>query len=167
MIQFLVSALPIALAWGAITGRVTLDSLLLGYIIGVASLALLYKMGIRFGKLRSLDQPLAILIYTGTIIWNAFTSSMKVVKLVLSPKIELKTGIVALNSGDLSESQLLTGLSAHGINMTPGQMVIDIADGGVLYIHCLDLEASKPVIEPEQAQRLRLLRRIIGEREND
>lgn len=164
MIQYLLSALPIAIVWIAITGRVSLDSFALGYFLGLVTLAALRLLGIRFGKVRSADQLLAVLIYGGTILLNGFKSSLKVVKLVLSPKIKLETGIVALNTGDLSESQLLTALSAHGINTTPGQLVIDIADGGVLYIHCLDLEASRAVVEPEQARRIHLLRRILGER---
>lgn len=167
MVQFLLSALPIALIWSAITGRVTLDSLALGYLLGLVTLTTLHVLGIRYGRLRSWDQPVAIVLYVAGILVSAFQSSVKVAKLVLSPKIKLATGIVALNTGDLSESQVLTALSAHGINTTPGELVIDIADGGVLYVHCLDMEASRPVIEHEQEQRLRLLRRILGERSHD
>lgn len=167
MIQFLISALPIALIWSAITGRVTLDSLALGYLLGLVTLTTLHVLGIRYGRLRSWDQPLAVVIYVAGILVSALQSSVKVARVVLSPKIKLATGIVALNTGDLSEGQVLTALSAHGINTTPGELVIDIADGGVLYIHCLDLEASSPVIEHEQAQRLRLLQRILGERSHD
>jgi multisubunit Na+/H+ antiporter MnhE subunit len=163
MIQFLLSALPIAVIWVAITGRVTLDSLGLGYVLGLFALFVLRLMGIYFDKPLKLDQPVAILTYIVGVLWSGLRSSLKVVKLVLSPTIKLETGIVALHTGDLSESQLLTALSAHGINTTPGELVIDIADGGVLYIHCLDLEASRPVIEQEQAHRLHLLRRILGE----
>lgn len=165
MIAFLLSALPIAVVWVLITGRVTLDSLALGYVIGLFALFVLRQLGIRFDKALTLDQPLALLAYTGGILWNGFRSSLKVVKLVLSPKIKLETGIVALQTGDLSESQLLTALSAHSINTTPGELVIDIADGGVLYIHCIDLEASRKVIEQEQVHRLHLLKRILGERD--
>jgi multisubunit Na+/H+ antiporter MnhE subunit len=89
-----------------------------------------------------------------------------VVKLVLSPKIELKTGIIALQTGDKSADQKLAALSAHGLNMSPGQLVIDFEDGGTLYVHCLDLEASRPTLEAEQARRLHLLHRIIGVNES-
>lgn len=167
MIQFLLSALPIAVIWVAITGRVTLDSLGLGYGIGLFTLLALRQLGIKFDKRLTPGQPLALLSYTWGILWNGFRSSLKVVKLVLSPKIELATGVIALQTGDLSERQLLTALSAHSINTTPGEMVIDIADGGVLYVHCLDLEASRPVVEEEQVRRLKLLRRILGEYDRD
>ncbi|MFN8447388.1 MAG: hypothetical protein U0521_02005 [Anaerolineae bacterium] len=46
----------------------------------------------------------------------------------------------------MSESQVLTALSAPGINTTPGELVIDIADGGVLYVPALTWSVP-PVIE--------------------
>jgi multisubunit Na+/H+ antiporter MnhE subunit len=164
MIQFLLSALPIAVVWVLITGRVSLDSLALGYGIGLFALFALRLLGIRFDKPLTLDQPVALAQYAWGILWSGFRSSLKVVKLVLSPQIKLETGVIALQTGDLSEDQLLTALSAHAINTTPGELVIDIADGGVLYVHCIELEASRKVIEQEQVHRLKLLKRILGER---
>lgn len=166
MIQFFLSALPVSVVWVAITGRVTLDSLALGYVLGLLALFALRLMGIRFDTPLTPDQPVALVQYAWGILWNGFRSSLKVVKLVLSPQIKLATGVVALQTGDLSEDQLLTALSAHAINTTPGEMVIDIADGGVLYVHCLDFEASRKVIDQEQVARLTLLRRILGERKS-
>jgi multicomponent Na+:H+ antiporter subunit E len=167
MMQLLLLALPIAGVWVTITGRVTLDSFALGWLLGVLTLLMLRRIGVRFDNELSLAQPVAILLYTGEILWNGLLSSFKVVKLVLSPRINLATGVIALQTGDLSETQLLTALSAHSINTTPGELVIDIADGGVLYVHCLELEASRKVIEQEQARRLALLRRILRERDHE
>lgn len=164
MIQFLLSAVPVAIVWVAITGKTSLDSLGLGYVIGLFVIWLMARMDIRFTGVKSFDRIVALATYVATILWTSLVSSLHVARLVLRPKIELKTGVVRLNTGDLSESQLLTALSAHGINMTPGEMVIEIADGGDLYIHCIDLEESRPVIEDQQAKRLKLLRRIVGEK---
>lgn len=164
MIQFLLSAIPIAIVWVAVTGKTSLDSFGLGYVIGLGVIWLMERMDIRFTGVKSLDRIVALLTYVVTILWTSFVSSLHVARMVLRPKIELKTGVIRLNTGDLSESQMLTALSAHGINMTPGEMVIEIADGGDLYVHCLDLEESRPVIEQQQAKRLKLLRRIVGEK---
>ena len=155
-------SLLICLVWIGITGQVSLDGLFVGFIVGFLTLALLHRVGVSLPKTVKLGQPIAVLIYTARILWNGLISSFQVVRLVLSPKIELKTGIVALPTGDTSEQQQLAALSAHGINMTPGQLVIDFDDEGTLYIHCLDLDASRPTLESEQARRLRLLRRIMG-----
>ncbi len=151
------------MVWVALTGKVTLDSLLVGYIVGVFTLFLLRTMGIEFNMTASTRRPFAIVQYVVTLLWSALTSSFKVARLVLSPKIELKTGILALNTGDLSENQMLSALSAHAINMTPGELVIDLEDGGVLYIHCIDVEASRLSLETEQEARLKVLKDIVGD----
>lgn len=166
-IQILFLSLPISLIWMGVTGQVSFGSFLVGYVIGILTLLVLARIGVRFQKHIKPGQPLAVITYTGLILWNGLISSFQVVKLVLSPKIELKTGIVALPTGDHSADQQLAALSAHGINMTPGQLVIDFDDNGTLYVHCLDLEASRPTLEAEQARRLQLLRRIMGVNENE
>ena len=160
-------SLLIGLVWVGVTGQAALDSFFVGVIVGLLTLALLHRIGVNLPQTIKIDQPLAVLIYTARILWNGLISSVQVVQLVLSPNIELKTGIVALPTGDTSEEQQLAALSAHGINMTPGQLVIDFDDQGTLYIHCLDLEASRPTLESEQARRLHLLRRVIGVKDND
>jgi multicomponent Na+:H+ antiporter subunit E len=152
----------VALIWIGVTGQVSLGGFAVGYAIGVATLTLLRKLGVTFHYSLRPDQPFVFLVYMAVIFWNGLISSLQVVKLVLSPKIELRTGIVALPTGDDSDDQELAALSAHGINMSPGQLVIDFDDRGTLYIHCLDLEASLPTLEIEQRRRLLLLQRILG-----
>jgi len=155
-------SLPIALIWVGVTGRLSPGSFLVGYLIGIASFLLLCKLGVRFQKSFRLQQPVALIQYAGLLLWSGLLASIQVVKLVLSPKIELRTGVVALPTGDHSANQQLAALSAHGINMSPGELVIDFDDNGVLYVHCLDLEAARPTLESDQARRLQLLRRMMG-----
>jgi multicomponent Na+:H+ antiporter subunit E len=161
-IQMLVLAVPISLVWMGVTGQVSLGGFVVGYIIGLLTLLLLKAIGVRFDASFKPGQPLAILTYSGLILWDGLVSSFQVVRLVLSPKITLKTGIVALQTGDKSADQQLSALSAHGINMTPGQLVIDFDESGILYVHCLDIDKARPTLESEQARRSRLLRRIMG-----
>lgn len=164
MISIFFVAITLALVWVGLIGKVTLDSLLVGYLIGVLVLFLLRAMGITFETSASARRPIALVEYMLRLLWIAVTSSFKMAKLVLSPKIELHTGIIALNTGDLSEAQTLSALSAHAINLTPGELTIDIEDGGVLYIHCINIDASRANVEKEQAQRLRLLKHIVGDK---
>jgi multisubunit Na+/H+ antiporter MnhE subunit len=158
-------AIPVALLWVAVTGRVSLGGLAVGYLIGVAILLLLGKAGIRPRRGLSLRQIAAALVYAGRLLADIVVSSLQVARIILSPRPRLQTGILALPSGDRREDQLLTALSAHGINASPGQLVIDIDEMGTLYVHCLDLEASRPVIEAQQRVRLQLLGKVIGEPE--
>src|SRR5690606_27067929 len=135
LLRILLLSVPIALLWMGITGQVTIESFAVGYVIGLLVLPLRPRLGTRAGRPFSLAQPLAFLEYAALIFWNGLVSSLQVVKLVLSPKLELRTGIVALQTGDTSEGQEMAALSAHGINMTPGQLVVDFDDRGTLYIH--------------------------------
>ena len=140
MLQLLLSALPIALIWCSVTGHVTLDSFGFGFVLGLLTLILLRQVGVRYAKVGSLRQPLAMLIYTGVLLWSAFTSSVRVARLVLTPDLRLKTAILAVKTSKRGRpNELLTALSAHGITATPGQFVLDIDDDDTLYVHCLEL----------------------------
>jgi multicomponent Na+:H+ antiporter subunit E len=156
-------AIPIALLWVAITGRVTLGGLAVGYLIGLAILLLLSRLGIRPRRGLSFRQLGAAVRYAGRLLADIVLSSLQVARIILSPRLRLQTGILAVPSGDRREDQLLAALSAHGINVSPGQLVIDIDDMGTLYVHCLDLEASRGAIEAQQRARLQLLGEVIGE----
>ncbi len=167
MNHILVPALPISLLWVAVTGRVEWGSLLVGYIIGVITLSVLSVLGIRFNQRFTPRQVISLLRYSALLFWNALVSSVQVALMLLRPKIELKTGIIALQTGDHSADQYLAALSAHGLNMTPGELVIDFGDDGMLFVHCLNLETSRPHLEAEQVKRLRLLREIMGVEEDE
>jgi len=167
MTHILFPALPMSLLWVAITGRVDLGSLFVGYIIGVITLVVLSGLGVRFQTRFTPRQIVALLRYTALLFWNGLISSVQVALMLLRPKIELKTGIIALETGDHSADQRLAALSAHGLNMTPGELVVDFGEDGILYVHCLDLEVSRPHLESEQKQRIRLLRSILGVTEHE
>jgi multicomponent Na+:H+ antiporter subunit E len=156
-------AIPIALLWMAITGHFTLGGALVGYLLGLAILLLLSRIGLRPHRGFGLRQLAAAAVYAGRLLADIIFSSLQVARIILSPHPRLRTGILALPSGDTREDQLLAALSAHGINVSPGQLVIDIDEMGTLYVHCLDLEASRGTIEADQRKRLHLLSKVIGE----
>lgn len=162
MLHILIPALPISLLWVAVTGRVEWGSLLVGYVIGAIMLAVLSALGIRFQGRFTPRQMIALLRYSAILFWNGIVSSVHVARMLMRPTIDLKTGIVALKTGDTSAEQRLSALSAHGLNMSPGELVIDFDDDGTLYVHCLDLEKSRSMLDTEQQERLKLLREILG-----
>lgn len=164
MPHLLIVAAPISLLWVLVTGRVTLGSLLVGFVIGLGIALGLRRLGVRPTRRLTVDQLVAIGRYGAYLAWNGLRSSVQVARIILRPRLELHTGIVALHTGDRSEKQRLTALSAHGLNMSPGQLVVDFSDDGTLYVHCIDLDAVQPTLEAEQAERTLLLRRILGER---
>lgn len=160
-------AIPIALLWMAVTGTVSLGAALVGYLLGLATLLVLRRLGLPLRRGIGFRQVGAALVYIWRLLADIVVSSLQVARLILTPRRRLQTGILAVPSGDTRDDQLLTALSAHGINISPGQLVIDIDELGTLYIHCLDLAASRPTIEAQQRERLRLLRGIVGERADD
>lgn len=156
-------AIPIALLWMAITGNVSPGAALVGYLLGLAILLVLRQLGLRPRRGLNLRQLGAAAIYVGRLLIDIVVSSVQVARIILGRRPRLRTGILAVPSGDRRDDQLLTALSAHGINVSPGQLVIDIDEMGTLYIHCLDLAASRPTIEAQQRERLRLLRAVVGD----
>jgi multisubunit Na+/H+ antiporter MnhE subunit len=162
MRPLLTLAIPIALLWMAVTGTVSPGGFLVGYLLGLALLIVLGRLGLRPKHGIGLRQLGSTLVYVGHLLADVVLSSLQVARIILAPRPRLQTGILAVPSGDRRDDQLLTALSAHGINISPGQLVIDIDEMGTLYIHCLDLAASRPTIEQQQRERLRLLRAVIG-----
>jgi multicomponent Na+:H+ antiporter subunit E len=62
---------------------------------------------------------------------------------------------------DETHSASIAALSAHAITITPGELVVDFDGAKVMYVHCLDTEATSKTADPAQAARLKLLRRVL------
>ena len=94
---------------------------------------------------------LAFIRYLGVLIYDIVSGGLMVARLALSRKIEINPGVIAIPSE--CDSELATALSAHSISLSPGELVVEIDDEGVMYTHILDIRQ-----EPEykkQAQKLR------------
>lgn len=164
MLALFTLAIPIALLWVAVTGSVSPGGALVGYLLGLAILLVLPRLGLPLRQGLGFRQVGAALVYLWRLLADIVVSSLQVARIILSPRRQLQTGILAVPSGDTRQDLLLAALSAHAINLAPGQLVIDIDTVGILYVHCLDLAASRPTVEAQQRERLRLLRGVIGER---
>jgi multisubunit Na+/H+ antiporter MnhE subunit len=70
---------------------------------------------------------------------------------------------VAISTKDAKHDPLILALSANYISLTPGELVVAVRDDHMMYVHCLDVDASAAVMEAAQAKRLGLLRRILRE----
>ncbi|HSK92352.1 MAG TPA: Na+/H+ antiporter subunit E [Euzebyales bacterium] len=163
MTHVLSVALPVAVLWVLVTGRISPGSALVGLLIGTGTALELRRMGVRAPARVTLDRVGALLHYVGHLTWSGVRSSIQVARLILRPRLDLRTGIVALHAGETTAPARLAALSAHGINMSPGQLVVDFSDDGPLFVHLIDLRASRPTLEAEQRERVLLLRRILGD----
>jgi multicomponent Na+:H+ antiporter subunit E len=71
----------------------------------------------------------------------------------------INPAIIAIPSG--CDSELATALSAHAISVSPGEVVVEIDEDGVMYTHVLDVTQSAEYKEHAQSMRRELLSKII------
>lgn len=160
MLNILVYATALALAWSLIVGRFTPEVFLVGLAAGVA-LAARFRPTLGQLSWRRLPlQLLALAQYVLALFRDIFFSGLDVARRVLSPDMRLKLGILAVSTQDSERSPVILALSANYISLTPGELVVEVADNHLMYVHCLDIEASARAAEQTQARRLALLQTI-------
>ena len=126
--------LVLALIWVMVSGSFTLVNLLFGYVLGALVLYLIREevgtvgyMG-RAGRITSL---FALFVY------ELLLSAWRMVKIVLSPKLDLKPGIFAYPLKVTTDFQIT--LLANMITLTPGTLSVDVSeDRSTLYVHAID-----------------------------
>ncbi|MCZ7543174.1 MAG: Na+/H+ antiporter subunit E [Anaerolineae bacterium] len=158
----LLYVLPLAFMWMAITGRLAVDSFVVGCVLGLSIVALLRPRAPKVSLRRLPDQLLAAVVYAALLLRDMVLSSIDVARRVLSRDMRLKPGIIAVSTQDPAKSQLTAALSANAITLTPGELVVELEDNHIMYIHCLDVEASRKDADRAQARRIGFLLRILG-----
>jgi multisubunit Na+/H+ antiporter MnhE subunit len=161
MLTRLVYTLALAIAWVMITGTATLEALLVGLLVG-GGLALLAPDPKPLTLRRLPDQLLAFALYLLALLRDIIFSGIDVARRVLSPDMKLKPGIITVSTQDEQRSPTVLALSANYVTLTPGELVVDVAEDHLMYVHCLNIDESAAVAEQAQAARLRLLKRILG-----
>jgi multicomponent Na+:H+ antiporter subunit E len=161
MIGTLLMALPLALLWMIVTSDISPGSFLVGALLGVAILLMIGSRPAVQGRKLS-DQIVAFVVYSYTLGLDIVKCSITVAKCVLKPEMCINPGILAVATQDASENDVIAAFSAHGITITPGELVVDFDGGRTMFVHCLDVEASAAGADAAQAKRLALLQRVIG-----
>ena len=146
------------LVYVALTGNLEWSNLVLGLLIAIGVTVLLQPPRGAY-QLRQLPAAVFALVrYLFLVILNAVKSGLVVARLVLDPALPVKQGIIAIPAG--CDSELATALSAHAITLAPGEMVIEIGEGGVMYTHALDATLASEYVDEAQRLRIDLLRKI-------
>ena len=162
MITAALLAVPIAVVWMILTASVSIGSFLVGFLLGFAILFALKLNTIQINAGRLPDQLAAFVVYIVTLLRDIWMCSVDVAKRVLNPKLPMNPGIIAVPTQDPDQSDVTAAFSAHGITITPGELVVDFDGSHTMYVHCLDVDASAQNADGAQAKRLKLLRRMIG-----
>lgn len=163
MLVTLLLSVPLAILWMIITANISPGSFFVGSIFGVAILLLLgneKRAAMQWNRLP--DQLIAFVVYTVTLLRDIVMCSIDVTKRVLNPNMPINPGILAVTTQDMHENDVIAAFSAHGITITPGELVLDFDGAHTMYVHCLDIEASAQNASSAQTKRLVLLRRILG-----
>lgn len=159
-------ALPLAIGWTIYTDQPTPGNFLLGYIFSVS---VLIATGIRGENIRLKSAPRQLynlVAYTVYLATEVLSAGVKVSRVILMPSLPINPGISTVNTQDGTENELISAVSAHGITITPGELVVDFEetqDEGVkMIVHSLNLDASGPRLEADQTKRLARIRGILG-----
>lgn len=155
-------ALPLLLVYLALShrpGAPLLPNVVFGALLSLGVSALLPGRSRPFDWRRFFPFLFGILRYAGVVIVDMFKSAYNVALIVLNPKLPIRPGIIAIESG--CQSELAAALSAHAITLTPGEMVVAIDERGTLYTHTLDVARSAEYAEEAQSLRRNLLSQIV------
>jgi multicomponent Na+:H+ antiporter subunit E len=170
MLRWVLFAIPMGIAWMLLTANVSPGGFLVGFVVSLGILVLLFRdqTNPTNRRLRLLDRTLAILEYSVVLLRDICVSSVDVARRVLDPDLPIAPGIIAVSvqlSAEESASPVadsMAAISAHGITITPGELVVDFEGNNQMFVHCLDVNASSAAAQANQARRMVLLRRIFG-----
>jgi multicomponent Na+:H+ antiporter subunit E len=162
MITNAVLAVPMSVLWMLVSNSVSVGSFIVGYGLGFAILYVLNVCDMEISYRRLPNQIAALFIYTVTLARDIWLSSVDVARRVLDPNLPLNPGVIAVPTQDETECDFTAAFSAHGITITPGELVVDFDGSHTMYVHCLDVESSAKNAPDAQTKRLKLLNRIKG-----
>jgi len=135
----------------ALTANLELSNIVVGVLIASGLVWLLRPEPHPLALKQALPALGAAVRYVVILAYDLIASGIQVALLVLSPALPIKPGIVAIPSE--CDSELGTALSAHAITLTPGELVLEMDEQGVMYTHCLD--ATEVDIHVASAQKMR------------
>ncbi len=153
------SILLLTLVYLALTANLQPLNILTGILLAVGITAVLPHPRQKLRWRRLPGMVLASLRYAFILLYDLLASGIQVARIVLSPKMPLRPGIIAIPSGCTNETAV--ALSAHAITLTPGEMVVEIDDAGVMYTHMLDVADAEQDILAAQKMRRELLQKIL------
>lgn len=102
----------------------------------------------------------ALVVYLFLIAKNVLLGGIQVARLVLDPRMPLKSGVVAIKPD--CEHELGRALIAHAISLSPGELLIETGEDGTMYIHSLKVYQTEQVTGKQQKYWRYLLDLIFG-----
>jgi multicomponent Na+:H+ antiporter subunit E len=133
----------LAIAWSALTGKFGVVDLGFGFALGFGILWIAAGRGSGAAYFRGVPRTVGFVLYA---LWELLLANLKVARLVLTPRIRLRPGIVAVPLDLRTDAEITT--LANLITLTPGTLSLDVShDRRVLYVHAIE------VVDPEEFRR--------------
>ena len=162
----IVLALPLAIGWTIYTAQPTPGNFLLGYIFSVVVLMATGLKGDSVNLRNAVLQIYNLLAYVLFLSKEVLVSGVQVARIIISPSLPIDPGVTRVKTQDDDKSALISAVSAHGITITPGELVVDFEerpDQGVLMIvHSLTISESGQRLDQDQSLRLKRIKGILG-----
>ena len=129
-------------AWLILNHSVSAEYLVSGALIALAISLLLCRECLVFNDLKlSFKAFLYTFYFLGAFLWELIKANLDMVRIVLSPSLPIKPGIIKANTS--LKSKMARLILANSITLTPGTFTIDII-GDTLYIHCVHVDTADP-----------------------
>lgn len=134
----LLGSLLLMLAWAALQGEFTLATLVVGYAVGYAVLALLARGGVMPSTLVS--RTVHAVRLGAFFAWQLVLANFRVAADVLRLR-GIEPAVVAIPLDVTSDGEIL--LLSMLINITPGSVTIDLSDDRrTLYVHVMHMTSA-------------------------
>jgi multicomponent Na+:H+ antiporter subunit E len=135
MIQHFFFNLTLAFVWCLLQNELTLQQFIIGYLLGAGIMLFFIRVFHDELYFRKVSLGLRLL---GFFIKELLVANWAVVKQVLSPRLDIRAGIIAYPL-ELQNDILIT-LLANMITLTPGTLSVEVSpDRRFLFIHILDI----------------------------
>ena len=125
----------LALAWAALQGDFSLQTLLTGLVLGYLILVVL----VRGGVLRTspyVGRVHRVVGLAAYFFWELVKANIRLAVDVATPRFNMRPGIIALPLDATEDSEIL--LLSMLINTTPGSVALDVSpDRKTLYVHVM------------------------------
>ncbi|OVE75787.1 hypothetical protein BVX98_06940 [bacterium F11] len=131
---------------------------------GFLSLFMLALIQVRLSPFQLHRLPIrlwSLLKYLLYLIWDVFDCGINTAKIVLSPKLPIRPGVVRIN--DTLKSKAGKALSAHSLTLTPGDVLMETDEEGMFYVHSLDVDQTEKDGNLFHQRRMKLIKDIVPE----
>lgn len=149
---------PTLLAYLGLTANLEISNLIVGTVIAAGITALVRPEPGSTSIRRVFIFVWAFLQYLVILAYDLVKSGIVVARIVISPSLPIRPGIVAIPTE--VRDDWAVALNAHALTLTPGEMVVEIDEQGVMYTHCLDATHAEEYILEAQELRQKLLKNI-------